>query len=359
MSAQESPIIVCIGNPLLDIQVNPQQGPKYLEKYELKSNDAILAEEKHMPIYDDIVANADVTYVAGGAAQNSARAASYVLPAKSVAYIGSVGDDDLKNTLQKVNETEGVISAYQVQPAPARTGACAVILSGHDRSLCTTLRAAEMFTPSHLSEPTVAKYIADAKFFYIGGFFLTHGVESALEVAKAASSKGKTVVLNLSAPFIPQFFKVQLEELLPHVDVLIGNESEAAAYAEAAGMGSTPLAQVATTLAASSKSNASRPRLVIITQGADSTLVASSSASASPGNLKPTDENPKTFPVSKLSDDQIVDTNGAGDMFAGGFLGALAQGKSLDECIEVGHKLGQLCVGQIGPKLPYPKVNVL
>ena len=42
----------------------------------MKANDAILAEEKHMPIYDDIVANAKVAYVAGGAAQNAARAAA-------------------------------------------------------------------------------------------------------------------------------------------------------------------------------------------------------------------------------------------------------------------------------------------
>ncbi|TYJ58238.1 hypothetical protein B9479_001063 [Cryptococcus floricola] len=353
-----SPIVVAIGNPLLDIQVNPDEGPAYLKKYDLKANDAILAEEKHMGIYDDIVANAKVTYVAGGAAQNAARAASYVLPPKSVAYIGSVGDDDLKQTLEKVNEAEGVQSAYQVQPT-SKTGACAVILSGHDRSLCTTLRAAEEFTPSHLSTPEVAKLIDGAKYFYIGGFFLTHGVESALEIAKTAASKGKIVVLNLSAPFIPQFFKVQLEALLPHVDVLIGNESEAASYATATGMSDAPVKEIAAALAALPKTNSSRPRVVVITQGADSTLVASSSPSASAGNLSPSDENPKTYPVSKLSDDQIVDTNGAGDMFAGGFLGALAQGKTLDESIEIGHKLGQMCVGQIGPKLVYPRVNVL
>lgn len=67
-------------NAQLDIQVSAKQGPTYLEKYGLKSNDAILAEDKHMPIYEDIVANADVTYVAGGAAQNAARGASVSLP---------------------------------------------------------------------------------------------------------------------------------------------------------------------------------------------------------------------------------------------------------------------------------------
>ncbi|OXH00420.1 adenosine kinase, partial [Cryptococcus neoformans] len=345
--------------PQLDITVGPAEGPVYLARYALKPNDAILAEDSHMPIYDDIVTNANVSYVAGGAAQNAARAASYVHPAKSVAYIGSVGDDDLKNTLQKANEAEGVVSAYQIQPAPAKTGACAVILSGHNRSLCTTLRAAEQFTPSHLAQPEIAALIDGAKYFYIEGYFLTHGIESALEVAKNASSKGKVVALNLSAPFIPQFFKVQLEELLPHVDILIGNESEAAAYATATGMADAPLTEVATALASLPKSNTSRPRLIVITQGADSTLVASSSPSTSPGNVKTSDPNPKTYPVSKLADEQIVDTNGAGDMFAGGFLGTLALGKDLDEAIEVGHKLGQMCVGQNGPKLVYPRVNVL
>jgi adenosine kinase len=38
--------------------------------------------------------------------------------------------------------------------------------------------------------------------------------------------------MNLSAPFIPQFFKTQLNEILEYVDVLIGNESEAISFAE-------------------------------------------------------------------------------------------------------------------------------
>lgn len=265
----------------------------------------------------------------------------------------------MKKTLQAANDAENVQSAYQVQPSPAKTGACAVLISNHDRSLVTTLRAAEQFTPDHLAKPEIAELLNGAKYFYIEGYFLTHGIESALEVAKGASAHGKTVVLNLSAPFIPQFFKMQLESLLPHVDILIGNESEAAAYATAAGHGDASLESVASTLAAFTKSNASRPRLVVITQGADSTLVASSSPSASPANIKPTDSNPKVYPVPKLASDKIVDTNGAGDMFAGGFLGALATGKDIDEAIEVGHKLGQMCCGQIGPKLSFPKQTVL
>lgn len=44
-----APTLFCIGNPLLDIQVT--NGAQLLKKYDLKANDAILAEEKHIPMY--------------------------------------------------------------------------------------------------------------------------------------------------------------------------------------------------------------------------------------------------------------------------------------------------------------------
>ena len=49
--------------------------------------------------------------------------------------------------------------------------------------------------------------------------------------------------------------------------------------------------------------------------------------------------NLQVFPVNPLRDDQIVDTNGAGDAFAGGFMGALAAGKNLGDSILAGHAL--------------------
>ena len=56
---------------------------------------------------------------------------------------------------------------------------------------------------------------------------------------------------------------------------------------------------------------------------------------------------PKTFAVNPLADGQIVDTNGAGDAFAGGFVGALVSGKNLDESVLVGHALARACVQQV------------
>lgn len=63
--------------------------------------------------------------------------------------------------------------------------------SARCRSLCTTLGAAESFSPSHLEKPEIKKLIDDAKSYYLGGFFLTHGLESALVLAKAAAAANK------------------------------------------------------------------------------------------------------------------------------------------------------------------------
>ena len=157
----------------------------------------------------------------------------------------------------------------------------------------------------------------------------------------------QTFAMNLSAPFIPQFFKSQVDEMLPYVDILIGNETEADAYAASHDFGTKDLQEIAKRLANSDKVNSSVPRTVVLTQGPSSTVVARQGGDV------------KVYPVQALPDDQIVDTNGAGDAFAGGFMGATVLGRPLDECVETGHKLGQMCVGQVGPKLRFPKEKVL
>ena len=60
-----------MGNPLLDIMAHVDDS--FLEKYKLKPNDAILAEDHHIPMYQDLINNFTVEYVAGGATQNVLR----------------------------------------------------------------------------------------------------------------------------------------------------------------------------------------------------------------------------------------------------------------------------------------------
>ena len=72
----------------------------------------------------------------------------------------------------------------------------------------------------------------------------------------------------------------------------------------------------------------------MFTHGAQGTIAVSSS---SPDDVE-------MYAVNVLKDEEVVDTNGAGDAFASGLLSVLAAGKSLDEAIEVGHTLGTMCV---------------
>lgn len=60
-------------NPLLDMTVVGDQN--LLNKYDLKSNNAILAEEKHMPLYEELMNNKNIEFTAGGSGQNSLRVA--------------------------------------------------------------------------------------------------------------------------------------------------------------------------------------------------------------------------------------------------------------------------------------------
>ena len=187
--------LVALGNPLLDMQI--RDGQAVLEKYGLKPNDAVLASPEQQSIYQYLVENYQVTYVAGGAAQNTARCAQYALPDGSTAYLGSVGRDDLAQQLRAANDREGLQSVYQIVDGTP-TGSRAVVITDHNRSLCTNLGAAEKFDKSHLDSSEAKAAIEAAKFFYIGGFFLTHGVESALVVAKHAKENNKVRFMILS-----------------------------------------------------------------------------------------------------------------------------------------------------------------
>jgi adenosine kinase len=183
------------------------------------------------------------------------------------------------------------------------------------RSLVTTLRAAEKSDKAHLSIPEVARLIDNAMFFYVEGYFLTNGLDCALEIAKKASESGKVRSClafdgtrcapcsfsprfspYLSAPFIPQFFEVQLEQIFTYCDYVISNESEAAAWASAVGLpDKDDIPAIASSIAKLSKSNPLRSRTVIITQGPNSTVAVSA---ADP-------DNPKVFPITRLEMDKL------------------------------------------------------
>lgn len=165
-------------------------------------------------------------------------------------------------------------------------------------------------------------------------------VESLVQVAEHANDNNKIFCLNLSAPFIIEFFGDQLATALQYADYLFGNEGEAAAYGRKHGLGED-LSEIAKAIAASDKKNTSHPRTVVFTQGSKSTLVCVNGSVTE-------------YPVDPLDKDKIVDTNGAGDAFVGGFLAQLVQGKDVEQCVKAGHYAARYCIQQSGTTLDKP-----
>ena len=119
----------------------------------------------------------------------------------------------------------------------------------------------------------------------------------------------------------PQFFKETLDKVLPFADFVFGNESEAEAFATTNGMPGASIDEVALKIASLPKANAARARIAVITQGPKATVVAENGAV----------RHIEVAPVAK-----IVDVNGAGDAFVGGFLAIIAKGGSVDAAVAAG-----------------------
>ncbi|KAG5965984.1 hypothetical protein E4U57_003339 [Claviceps arundinis] len=327
--------LLCLENPLLDIQAVGNDD--LLAKYDLKANDAILAEEKHLPLYEDLLNNYDAKLIAGGAAQNSARGAQYILPPNSVVYLGGAGDDKYSAIMHDAVKAAGLRVEYRVDKEH-KTGRCGVVITGHNRSLCTDLGAANHYDLDHLKKPEIWSLVENAEVFYVGGYHFTVCPSAIMELAKQAAEKNKIFVLSLSAPFIPQFFKDPVDASAPYWDYVIGNETEAAAYAESHDLPSKEPMHVAMHLANLPKENGKRKRVAIITQGTEPTLVAIQG-----------EDQIKEFPVHAISKEQINDTNGAGDAFAGGLLAGIMQGKDLATSVDMGQWLARLSIQELGP----------
>ncbi|KAJ9054868.1 hypothetical protein DSO57_1009798 [Entomophthora muscae] len=181
--------ILGMGNPLLDICAVGDDA--LLSKYSLKANDAILADESHVPLYHELTQTPSSFYIAGGATQNAMRGAQRLLPPKTCTFIGCISNDKFGDTLRQAAEQDGLTTQYFIDES-VPTGTCATIISGHNRSLVANLSAANNYKISHLERPEIWAVAEKAKLFYIAGFFLTVSVESILKVAKHANENNKT-----------------------------------------------------------------------------------------------------------------------------------------------------------------------
>ena len=154
---------------------------------------------------------------------------------------------------------------------------------------------------------------------------------------------------------MPQFYKSELDQCLAVADIVVCNEAEARAWAVAEGLQTDDVLAISHALANFRKVSPAKPRISIITQGARSTVVCATYwdnpqvSHQKHHKLRSLRSNgaSKVYPVHPVDESQIVDTNGAGDAFVGGFLAAYVLGKHIDVSIDVAHKMGAMTVQMV------------
>eukprot|EP00486_Rosalina_sp_Unknown_P000808 CAMPEP_0201564980 /NCGR_PEP_ID=MMETSP0190_2-20130828/3752_1 /ASSEMBLY_ACC=CAM_ASM_000263 /TAXON_ID=37353 /ORGANISM="Rosalina sp." /LENGTH=352 /DNA_ID=CAMNT_0047981893 /DNA_START=92 /DNA_END=1150 /DNA_ORIENTATION=+ len=324
-----------MGNPLLDISSPVDEA--FMKKYDIKPSNAILAEDKHLPMYQELADKDTVQYIGGGSTLNSARVCQWMSQQKDfIGYMGCIGKDKFGQVLQDRTKEAGVNCNFMIDESTP-TGTCAVCITDKERSLVANLAAANKFKIDHCSGDKAKKMIESAKLVYTAGFFITVSVDTMLMLGKECQKANKPYAINLSAEFIVSVFKDALLKVFPYVSMVFTNEDESKAFAKANNIQYSDMKELAVKIS-KMKSELKKPRTVIITQGCDPVVVA-------------TGDKVAEYPVSKIAKEKIIDVNGAGDGYVGGYLSQFIQGKDEATCVAAGTYAAQYIIQRAGTKL--------
>lgn len=279
--------------------------------------------------------------VTGGSAQNVARIAASILkknpefPSK-VMFTGCISNDEFGSLMSKKAKEDGVIVNYSIcETVP--TGTCAVCLTdkGKNRSLCAFLGASQKFSEKHLIDNWV-ELVEFTNIIYISGFLIAVSPATFHLLGEHVSKSDwrKTFCLNLSAPYVSDVFGCEIEKIMKYVDILFGNDDEAMAYAKYKNWKCKNVEEIASMIAQEPKVRKT-DRIVVITQGERPVIVVRKSFADNDNGEHGSCET-MFFPCESIPDNEIVDTNGAGDSFAGGFLSQFILNRGIERCVEVG-----------------------
>eukprot|EP01083_Nonionella_stella_P245148 852468_1 len=190
-------IILGLGNPLLDI--SSAVDANFMKKYDIKPNNAILAEDKHIPMYQELSNMDTVEYIGGGSTLNSMRVCSWMLQQNATGYMGCIGVDKFGQILESTTKSANV-DCYFMKDDKTATGTCAVCITDKERSLVANLAAANNFKINHCSNDKAKAMISTAKVIYTAGFFITVSVDTMLMLGEECKKdKNKMYCINLSA----------------------------------------------------------------------------------------------------------------------------------------------------------------
>ena len=302
--------VVCIGNAIVDVLASV--------------DDAFLADngldKGIMTLIDQSQAEAIYTKMgpakemSGGSAANTA--AGLAALGGNSAYIGRVRDDQLGGIFGHDIRAGGVKFDSAAATDGASTARCFVLVTPDaQRTMMTYLGACTELDRDDV-DPDL---IAQAKVTYLEGYLWDppKAKEAIANAAKIAHANGRKVALSLSDPFCVERHRDTFLELISsRVDILFANEDEIMS-----------LFQVDSFDEAASRVSAFVEVAALTRSAAGSVIVANGEKIAVPAEAVA----------------QVVDTTGAGDMYAAGFLYGYTQGRNMNDCA----RFGGVCAAEI------------
>lgn len=311
-----------IGAALVDTEI--EVSDEFLQSAGVDKGVMTLVDEaRQFELLDHLHAHLeDSRRASGGSACNSVIASSY-FGSKAFYSCKVASDDNGSFYLADLNDA-GVAYNQNANGSNGITGKCLVLITPDaERSMNTFLGISE-----HLSEAELDEYaLQNSKYVYIEGYLVTSatGRAAAVKARKLAEANGVKTALSLSDPFLVDSFQDGLREMLgDKVDLLFCNEAEAMSWA-----GTETLDSAIDCLL----NDAS---IVAVTCGARGALVCDAG---------------QRLPIAPVTV-KAVDTNGAGDMFAGAFLHAICAGWSLQQAGDLASLASARVVSDFGPRLP-------
>ena len=310
--------ILGLGNALVDV-LSKLDSDETLVKIGIQKGAMDMISREQMYVIRKYQANTETTQAPGGANCNTMRAIA-LLGGQS-GFIGKVGDDNLGEFYEEALLKAGVASYLIKTEGPS--GACTVFISPDgERTMGTFLGPAPTISPDEIMEDVLRGYDC----IHIEGYLIVNE-ELVRETMKKAKRLGLKVALDLANYNIVNAYKGLLEEVIPqYVDILFANASEAEAF--------TGLpAQEAV------KALEKQVHVALVTLGKDGSLIGSEG---------------KFYHVD-AEGGKPVDTTGAGDNFAAGFLYGQSVGASLVQSAQIGSMLSGYVIDVVGPQVPADK----
>ncbi len=302
--------VVGIGNALVDVL--SQEGDAFLAAQGLiKGAMQLVDEARARELY---AAMGPAIEISGGSAANTiVGVASFGGRAQ---YVGKVRDDQLGEVFSHDLRAVGV--GYSTPPATSgpSTGRCLIVVTPDAQRTLTTYLGAS----SHLGPADVDKSLIErAGVLYLEGYlFDPPEAQRAFRVAAdIAHAAGRKVALTLSDPFCVDRHRAAFRELVErHVDILFANEAEIRSLYQVSEFDAA-LQQVRRHCAVAALTRSERGSVIVA--GDEVHVIAAAPVTA------------------------VVDTTGAGDLYAAGFMVGLSRGLDLARC----GRLGSLAAGEV------------